>query len=156
MRAKLIPIITFAIALLAFGLPNSAQDRPNRSAMLSACATANAGITELIELAPFGTGRTNRTTAWFEDLFGAIGDVLSWIFNTARNEQISQTSKAVFEVDVNHTYLHFDLMTILNAEYEVIEDIMPSKLDRPDVYIFSLKFIKENYVDAECQRVLGE
>ncbi len=74
MKAKLLPAIVFAIAIVAFGVSSSAQERPSRWAMIFACNQANTIIPELIELAPHAapSGRLSRAIptariAWATD-----------------------------------------------------------------------------------------
>lgn len=152
-KAKLLPAIAFAIAVVAFGLPNAAQNRPTQQVMYLACADANDVIPELIELAPYGTGRVNRTMAWFENLVGIIKDLLSWIFDVRWKSGLSQVGHSVIGVDFGHARLHIDLTTIMNADWEAVEDVMPSKLQSPDDYILGLHFIRV-IVDRECRRFL--
>jgi hypothetical protein len=122
---------------------------------VSACARANLVITELIELAPYGTGWVNRTEARLENLIGVAGDLLSWILDTQPEGELSQAGKAVIAVDVGHTFLHFDLRTIMNANGEAVDDIMPSKLLSPADYTARIKALREFVVDPECRRLLG-
>lgn len=151
MKAKLLLAIVFAIASVASGSANSAQDRSSRAEMISACSDANRLIPELIELAPYGAGVVNRTEAWFENLFGIIGD----LFNYHRKGELSEVGKAVIGMDIQYPFLYFDLSTIMNVDYEIVEYIMPSKLEQPRSFIIMLERLKEIIVDHECRRFLG-
>ena len=144
MKAKLLAIIVVAVAIVPFGLPSSGQIR--LGARVSACQEANSLIPELIELAPYGTGWVNRTKAWIEGLLGAFGSA----------SKLSQVGRSVIALNIKHTFLYFDLKTIMNAHGKVVEEFLPSKLDPPVVYIHRLRFLKENIVDRECKRFLGK
>lgn len=154
MKAKLLAAIVIAIGIVAFGLTTSANDKPSRFEKTFACMNATGLIAELIAVAPYGTGPVNRTEAWFENLFDVIGDVLSLVFNFRRGK-LSRVSKSVISVDIRHTQLHFRLMTILYAEYEAVEEFMPSKLSSPATYIDELRVLKKAFVDPECRGFLG-
>ena len=126
MKAKLLAIIVVAVAMVPFGLPSSGQFWPSRSPMISACQEANSLIPELIELAPFGTGWVNRTKASIEALLDSIFQ---------RRGELSQVGRAVIAVDIKHTFLYFDLRTIMKASPSEVEEMMPSKLNPPVLYI---------------------
>jgi len=155
MKAQLLPTIILVIGIVAIGLAILAQDRPSRSEMIFACKQATGTIPELIEAAPYGAGRVNRTKAWFENMFGIIGEVSSSIFNTQKKSELSKVGKAVIRLDLSHTSLHIALTTIIYADFESVEELMPSKLLPPADYINEITALKEAFIDPKCWGFVG-
>jgi hypothetical protein len=111
-----------------------------------ACRMVDYEISELIKLAPKGTGVVNRTRAWFENLGGVFADLF------LGGDKLSEVEKAVNRIDINHAFLYFDSMRILNAGGEYVEEFMPSKLSNPHIYIIELNAFKKWLLDPECKR----
>jgi hypothetical protein len=153
MKEKNLAAIVFAFGVAVFGFATLANDKPSRFEKTFACMEATETIPHLIEAARYGTGPVYRTKAWFENLLGAIGDLLSLVIKTRRGE-LSRVSKAVVRVDFLHTKLHFRLMTILYAEYEAVEELMPSKLSPSSTYINQIRILEESIVAPHCRSFL--
>ena len=112
----------------------------------SACLRVDGTISELIKLAPKGTGWVNRTRFWFENWAGIFSDLF------LGGGELSEVGHAVIGIDFNHSVIYVDSMQIMNVEGEFVEEAMPSKLAPPAVYITKLNAFKELLLEPECNR----
>ncbi len=111
-----------------------------------ACLEVDGTISELIKFAPNGTGWVNRTRYWFENWFGIFADLF------LGGGELSEVGRAVIGIDFYHSSLSFQLRTILNARGEVVEEMMPDKLDPPAMYISKLEGYRKLLIEPRCRR----
>ena len=135
-------IILAALLVLAVSGPARANSHVDL-----VCQEIDGTISELIKYAPKGTGLVNRVRAWFENLYAIFGD-----FFFEGGGELTEVLRAVNGIDFYHSQLYFELMTILNVEGEVVEDMLPSKFYRPVKYIIQLEGYKKLLIDPQCKR----
>lgn len=134
-------ILAALVVLLAVGRPVWANSHVD-----IVCQEVEGTISELIKFAPNGTGLVNRIRAWFENLYAIFGDLF------LGGGELTEVLRAVNGIDFFHSQLYFELMTILNVEGEVVEDMLPSKFNQPATYIIMLKGYREMLIEPRCKR----
>ncbi len=141
MQIKTHLIIPVIVVLLAVGRPAWANSHVDL-----VCQEVDGTISELIKFAPNGTGWVNRIQAWFENWYAIFGDFF------LGGGELTEVSRAVSAIDFFHSQLYFELMTILNVEGEVVENMMPDKFDQPATYIITLEGYRELLIEPRCRR----
>ena len=135
-------IILALVALLAVGRPALATSHVDL-----VCQEVDGTISELIKFAPNGTGWVNRIQAWFENWYAIFGSIFF-----EGGGKLTEVLRAVNAIDFFQHQLYAELVTILNVEGEVVEDMMPDKFDQPATYIIMLEGYRELLIEPRCRR----